>query len=286
MKIIYIFLLVWGSIAIAQEDPILRLPARSDSAMTGSAFLKKIAKMDGGQREKAMVQEILKGNVPSFLRKMTPIDSKLSSGPYKGKTLRYWTIPDYIAIGSDKDFVRVPLNLPSIEKISEALDLSLPTAKMVDEIYSHATVKLSPKPIAAKANISATINIAKHNDLLIEQISHNTYVPGTLVAGHKKDVVQSRRILKKPGSIAIYGWHRKLRDPIQPLSTAHSAAYADYSHGIRLISNVVKLGNQTFDLRDILANKSYATLLSSEGAIPQKAHAKSAQSLAMVNGRP
>jgi len=283
VKIFYIFLLMWGSLALAQDEQTLNLPARSESALTGSAFMKKIARMDGGQRESAMVQEILKGNVPNFLRKMTPIDTKLTSGPYKGKTLRYWTIPDYIAIGSDKDFIRVPLNLHSIEKLSEKLDLSLPTAKMVDEIYSRAVVKLSPKPVITKSAISATSNIAKHNELLVAQISHSKYRPGLLVAGHKKDVVQSRRILRKPGAIAIYGWHRKAKDPIQPLSTAHSAEYADYSHGIRLISNVVILDKKTLDLRDILGNNTYASLLSSEGSIPQKNRAKTANALAMVS---
>lgn len=285
MKTIYLFILMmWGSIGLAQDDQLLNLPVRSSNALSGTAFMKKIARMDGGQREKAMVAEILQGNIPSFLRKMTPIDTKLTSGPYRGMTLRYWTLPDYIAIGSDTDFIRVPLNLHSIDKLSEQLDLSLPTAKMVDDIYNHATVKLAPQPIVCKSNISATSNIAKHNDLLLEQISHHQYSNGSLVAGHKKDVVQSRKVLRKPGSIAIYGWHRDALNPIQPLSTAHSAEYADYSHGIRLVSNLVKLGDQILDLRDILENKSYASLLSSEGTIQQISRMKTAHStIAMVS---
>ena len=67
-------------------------------------------------------------------------------------------------------------------------------------------------------------------------------------------------------------------DPIQPLSTAHAAGYADYSHGIRLVSNQVQLGDATLDLRDILENKSYASLLSSEGTIPQISRMKTARS--------
>lgn len=287
MKTIYLFILMmWGSIGLAQDDQLLNLPVRSSNAISGSAFMKKIARMDGGQREKAMVAEILKGNIPGFLRKLTPIETKLTSGPYRGKTLCYWALPDYIAIGSDTDFIRVPLNLHSIDKLSEQLDLSLPTAKMVDDIYNHATVKLTPQPVISKANISATSNIAKHNDLLLEQISHHKYTNGMLVAGHKKDVVQSRKVLRKPGSIAIYGWHRNALNPIQPLSTAHSAEYADYSHGTRLVSNLVKLGDKMLDLRDILENKSYASLLSGEGTIQQISRMKTAHSTIAMASRP
>lgn len=286
MKFLYIFLLMWGSIGLAQDDQLLNLPSRASNALSGTAFMKKIARMDGGQREKAMVSEILKGNIPSFLRKLTAIDTKLTSGPYRGKTLRYWALPDYIAIGSDQDYIRVPLNLHSIDKLSEQLDLSLPTAKMVDDIYVHANLKMTPAPVISKGNISATKNIALHNDLLNEQFAVRHYTPGTLVAGHKKDVVQSRKVLRKPGSIAIYGWHRNASTPIQPLSTAHSAEYADYSHGIRLVSNQVKLGDQILDLRDILDSKSYASLLSSEGTIPQLSRMNKARSTIAMASHP
>ncbi len=284
MKIIYLILLMWSSLALAQEEQVLRLPDRPKNALSGSAFMAKIAKLGGGQREKAMVEEILKGNVPSFLRKMTPVESTIPSGPMRGKTMRFWTLPDYLAIGSDQDYIRVPLNMYSIEKISEKLDLSLPTPKMVDDIYSHANVHFTPHPIVCKRDITSTANIVKHNEILKEEMDTVHYVPGLLIAGHKKDVVQSRRILKKPGSIAIYGWHRSQSDLIQPLSTVHGAEYADYSHGIRLVSNVVMLGETVFDLRDILENKSYASLLSREGIIPQLSHVRvNASSIALAS---
>ncbi|RZA19348.1 MAG: hypothetical protein EOP10_19675 [Proteobacteria bacterium] len=276
MKVItlYLVLLLWGTLARAEDDQLINLPNRPANALSGSAFMKKIARLDGGARETAMVAEILKGNIPSFLRRLTPIDTKLTAGIYRGQTLRYYALPDYLAVGSDEDYVRVPLNLYSVEKLSEQLDLSLPTVKMVDDIYAHAKQKFAPQPVVNKLKISSTSNIQTHNDMLKAQFGER-YHAGELTAGHKKDVVQSRRILRKPGSIAIYGWHRNSESPIQPLSTAHSADYADYSHGIRLVSNLVKIGQQTLDLRDILENKNQASPLSYEGTIPQMARMKS-----------
>lgn len=270
---LYLVLLCWGTLARAEDDQLINLPNRASNALSGSAFLKKIAKLDGGAREKAMVSEILKGNVPSFLRKLTPVDVAISSGAHRGKTLRYYTLPDYLAVGSDEDYIRVPLNLYSIEKLSEQLDLSLPTAKMVDEIYAHAKQKYQPKPVINKLKISSTSNIATHEQILKDQMK--SYRPGTLTAGHKKDVVQSRKTIRKPGAIAIYGWHRSKANPIQPLSTAHSKDYADYSHGVRLVSNLIKIGSQTLDLREMLENKSLAALVSHEGIIPQLARMSS-----------
>jgi hypothetical protein len=90
---------------------------------------------------------------------------------------------------------------------------------------------------------------------------------GVLVAGHKKDVVLSNVLNQRRGRIAIYGWHYPDGTPIQPLSTAHHAAYADYSHGIRLVSQIVMLDGQPCSVYDVLQDEQRAELLSAEGVI-------------------
>ena len=77
---------------------------------------------------------------------------------------------------------------------------------------------------------------------MIDQQSQARDFPlGALVSGHKKDVVLTNRLITHPGQIAIYGWHRGIGEPIQPLSTVHGAGYADYSHGIRLVSQMAMI---------------------------------------------
>lgn len=90
---------------------------------------------------------------------------------------------------------------------------------------------------------------------------------GDLISGHKKDVVVTNRLSQKEGRIAIYGWHRHVGDPIQPLSTVHGAGYADYSHGIRLISEWAMVEGQIRSVYDILRDPRQANVLSSEGPI-------------------
>jgi hypothetical protein len=251
---------------------VLDLPPRPKHALTGSAFLNKIKNLAPAKREKAIVAEILKGNIPNFQRFLYPVERRLTSGPYRGQILRFWAVPDYLAIGSDRDYVRVPLNLYSVKILARKLDLSLPTAKMVDDIYAQAKVKLKPAPLPAGKAMTGANHILKHHTLVQSQLKHSNWRPGLLVAGHKKDVVQSRKLVKKPRAIAIYGWHKKNAAPIQPLSTVHSADYADYSHGIRLVSNAVEIGTRTLDLRDVLSQSPTAALLSDEGVIPQPYH--------------
>ena len=90
---------------------------------------------------------------------------------------------------------------------------------------------------------------------------------GELVSGDKKDVVITNRLAVNLGRIAIYGWHRGPGEPIQPLSTVHGANYADYSHGIRLVSEMALINGKLRSVYDILRDSSAAKVLSDEGPI-------------------
>ncbi len=93
--------------------------------------------------------------------------------------------------------------------------------------------------------------------------------PTRLTAGHKKDLVIARRLAAQPGRVAIYGWHRPDGRPIQPLSTLHGADYADYSHGLRLVSVTVRIDGVLRSIYDVLEDPELAGLLSDEGLMPE-----------------
>ncbi len=90
---------------------------------------------------------------------------------------------------------------------------------------------------------------------------------GALISGHKKDVVLTNRLSEILGRVAIYGWHRLSGIPIQPLTVVHGANYADYSHGIRLVSNVVLIDGKPRSIYEVLEDPKLATILSDEGPI-------------------
>ena len=90
---------------------------------------------------------------------------------------------------------------------------------------------------------------------------------GALIAGQKKDVVVSNRLWQKVDRVAIYGWHQHAGAPIQPLSTVHGARYADYSHGVRLVSAVAFVNGQSHSIFEIITDPSLAGIISDEGPI-------------------
>ena len=79
----------------------------------------------------------------------------------------------------------------------------------------------------------------------------------------------TNRLATHVGRIAIYGWYRGPGKPIQPLSTVHGANYADYSHGIRLVSGMALIEGKLRSVYDILRDPSTAKVLSDEGPIPR-----------------
>jgi len=247
-------------------DLTARIPERAQNAMSGSVLVKQTMDLSGPERDNVVSGQILAGNVPSFLRNLIPVNF---SGRAHGQTVRITicVTPDYLSVGDDADFVRVPLGLPAAAKVADHFDFLLPTTKMVDAIYAQAQVHLIPRPMQASAQMSSTNYFWQHNQTIEAQRSEAGDASGLLTAGQKKDLVLSNVLRRAPGRVAIYGWQRENGKPIQPLSTVHGERYADYSHGIRLVSETAFVDGAVEKLSDILQNPDLASIVSNEGPI-------------------
>jgi hypothetical protein len=243
------------------------IPPRSEHARTGSQFAAYIAKMDPSQREHAVLNELLAGNLPSFLRHLVPVQLDSASSGAKVVNATVFVMPEYLAIGSDKDYLRIPMNLYTAAKIATRFGFVLPTRKIVDAIYQQSAYHVAPEPMKAGPQMRSTDYYVTHNKKIEEQFHSNGIHPGDLVSGDKKDIVITNMLASKPGQIAIYGWHRHTGAPIQPLSTVHGACYEDYSHGVRLVSQTAVVDGQSRLVQEILKHPLLASLLSDEGAI-------------------
>ena len=229
-----ILLLIMGfsPILYAQQLP---LPPRANDAISGSAFKDQIASLSLEDRENQIYQQIINGNVPDFLRNLIPISftETIQDSTYE---VTYYAIPDYLAVGSDSDYFLMPMTPILAQKISNSLDFTLPTKQMVDQIWSHASVKLSPAPITASPQMTTIPVMWQHNLMVKDQRAPtlDDEPLGALVAGHKKDVIISNKIYGNSSRrVVIYGWHYQNGNPIQPVYSGHAETYADYSHGIR-----------------------------------------------------
>lgn len=249
-------------------QPAPGIPARPADAPGGAEFFKSLDGLTPAAREEAIAREVMRGNIPNFLRAFRKVSVTAKDAAGRERTAVFEVTSDYLAVGSDDDFVRVPVTPQTAARIADAFGCALPTRKMVDEVYRAAVVKLEPKPMTADRESVATF--LRHNALVEEQRAGKK--PGELVAGVKKDVVVSNRLAEKPGRVAIYGWHKPDGKPIQPLTIVHRDTYVDYSHGVRLVKRLVAIDGKPRDVRHALYAADACDLLGDEGPLTRPAY--------------
>ena len=242
------------------------IPERPAQAPGGSAFAARVHDLSGPPRDREVIAQILAGNLPGFLRRLVPVTVR--DAHERHRELTVCVMPDYLAVGSDRDFVYVPMGLSAALEIAQRYGFVLPTPKLVDDIYRASAVKLEPQPLTPGAWMRSTAYLVYHSELIALQRAFDGASLGELTSGHKKDLVLTARLWQVPGRVAIYGWHRSVGDPIQPLSTVHGARYADYSHGVRLVSRTVYVDGRAQSMEATLADARLAALISREGVLP------------------
>jgi hypothetical protein len=256
--------LIDGSLAVLKNTAhTLVLPPRAADSPTGSQFSRQIEALPREQREAAVLTQIVAGNVPEFLRSLHPLTVRASDSTGKERTATCFVTPDYLAVGTNDDFFRVPMTPQTAQAIADKCQASLITAKLSDEIWRQAEVQLPPRPLTMDRDQAATFY---HHQQLIEAQRQGKPL-GVLVAGIKKDVVLTNRLRERQNRVAIYGWHKADGQPIQPLYVGHVDWYVDYSHGIRLLSRQVLVDGQEKDVEEVLKDRELCGLLSNEGPI-------------------
>lgn len=245
------------------------IPPRPAQARGAQAVLAAVAGLDDHQRDAAFRAELLAGNLPGFVRRLAPatLVARLRDG--RAVRITLCVLADYLGLGSDDDHLLVPLGLDSALAVAARFGFMLPTRRIVDLVYRQAPVHLVPQPLPAGDAMRSAAYLQAHDALVERQRAELGAQPGELTAGHKKDLVLSARLWQQPGRLAIYGWHRADGTPIQGLSTVHGARYADYSHGVRLVSRTVFVDDRPMPLVDALADAQLGPLLSDEGPLPQ-----------------
>jgi hypothetical protein len=262
-----LFLLTLGIGCVTTAPPLVpgSIPTRQADAADGLAFTKSIRTADEASRERSILRELRRGNLPDFLRELAQIRYSAKTRSGRTATVTLWVMKDYLAVGHDREFVRVPMNPVTAQQVADAFGFSLPTARLVDEIYRAARLRLPPSPFKPSDAMVTVDEFVRHDRVIRQQIEQNG--ADGLVAGHKKDVVLSNQLNDRHQKVAIYGWHRPSGSPIQPLSTVHGNWYADYSHGIRLISNMVLIDDRPLPLAEVMQDAELAPLVSYEGPL-------------------
>lgn len=244
-----------------------QIPQRPADAESGRQFAARISGLAGAEREALVAAELLRGNLPDFLRHFWPVHLHAQEGAAPGPDIVICVAPDYLAIGSDSDFMLMPVRLQTALQAAANFGLALPTPRIVDAIYAQARLHLAPEPLPAGEHMRTTAYFVHHDALIAAQRSTAGDFPGVIIAGHKKDLVLTARLWNEPDRVAIYGWQRLDGAPIQPVSLVHGWRYVDYSHGARFIAQEVYVDGRPRQLWDLLQDPGMARALSGEGAI-------------------
>jgi hypothetical protein len=251
----------------------LNLPARQVSALSGSQFEQSIVSVSLSltSREDMIYAQVAAGNVPDFYRTLVPVTS---TAVVQGvsQSVTYYVSPDYLAIGCDSDYFLCPMSPMLDTRIGALLACTLPTRKMVGDIWKAATVKLAPQPLPPTSYMSTVPYFDKQDSLVDTQRAtfFPTYPLGQLTSGDKKDVIISNLIYSIANRVIIFGWYYTNGTYIQPMTNVHDDIYMDYSHGNRLVQNSCMLnGTLATTIQFILGTSPLDSILSDEGVISQ-----------------
>jgi hypothetical protein len=239
-----------------------------DEQKSASQLIDEFKHFSNVKREEFVISKIIEGHVPSKMRNYVEIQTTFFDSTKLERRLLFYVTSDYLSIGTDEDNLRFPLSPVGAQIIADEIDCIFPTTKIVNLIWENGN-KIPPQPWGPPfdSTMSSTDRIVKHDENVNKKILELGYDQLSLLVGHKKDVVITRKLEKNPKQVAIYGWHQTSSIPIQPLYLGHSNDYLDYSHGNRYCSRICFLDGYQDDLARILCDENLCLGVSSEGTL-------------------
>lgn len=253
-----------------ETKPCISPDTKPTATRSGRELMQQASSLPSNDRQLFLTEKIRAGNLPAHLTRFQPVQwLEKISGKQSSVTVTLWVSPDYVSVGTTEP-VRTPLTPQIAQLVADNYLCLLPTPKVVDKIHDAARFKLEPQMFSPDHYLIESVPVwCLHNAAIDAQLEKSGAVPGELVSGIKKDIVITNRLAEdlQPRRVAIYGWHRNDRTPIQPLSLVHHQDYLDYSHGVRLVADDMLLDGATTSVRAILSDPLYSTLLSDEGPL-------------------
>ena len=244
-------------------------PDRPVDAVQGSVFMESISNLSIEDREELIYNELKIGNIPNFCKPTREVSFRKN-----GHECIIKVAPDYLAVGSDTNFCRLPLSPELAQKIADFYGCSLPTPQMVDTISKASVLRIEPITHTPNGNDNEQVWMFMQHNTEIENELAKFAAPWvrseTILDGLKKDIVITNRLATNPGKVAIYGWYKLNGTYWQPLYLGHVNWYMDYSHGVRLVNSLVYIDGEPMNIRDVLADPELYSLLSNESGAMQQ----------------
>jgi len=191
-------------------------------------------------RERFLTEEYLRGNIPSFMRTLYPLELQRPDG----RPMVIYSLPDFLCLGSDDDFVHTPMSPRTAQRIANEWGLILGTPEMEDARRAYFPQKLSframaPPRFPRNASMMSTERWPIHTKWFLDDMEKEGYEIGKPVTGHKKGLITHPWLadwgFKYCGIHgAYYGKSNKPIHVFEKEAKAHITNYNDYSHGVVL----------------------------------------------------
>lgn len=245
----------------------------------GDKFIRSIDDAEFWEMERLIVERVLAGNIPDSLKEFRKIVIHTEAEPGQGilsqpHTIELWVLPDYLSIGTNSDWVRMPMGPVAAQIIADSLYCSLPTCWLVERINDVAEGHIEPFPFRPlrERNTRPIIFQDSNNAINVQYRAHG-YHFGMFISGLKKDIVLSWHsdLQEYSNKVFIYGWHYPNGSRIQNLYVKHVNWYSDYSHGVRLIYRTIKIDGKEYDMRRVLEDPNLYLLLNRQERPMQRA---------------
>jgi hypothetical protein len=196
----------------------------------------------------------------------------------KGAVVEFEVSPHGLRIGTDQDWVEVPLDGPHSAAAAEILGVRLATAWMVDEIYDAARSEGRVVHYFAATQIANSLGYADWNPnapdgekmrspeffeqrslLLRKWLREHEVDDSTLASGYFKSVVPPIDGVTRKGGLEMIGGHDSIGEPIQPLSGGfHVRTFFDYSQNIRFVKALLRVDGRPMTIDEFWGNVDYA----------------------------
>lgn len=221
--------------------------------------------LQGDAREKEIKKLAVEGSFPEGLKKLKSVDVPLG----KDGNIKIFVAPDYFALGTNQDNLLMPMTNETAQDLADVWGMSLPSSKIVDQIYHSADLQLKASPFPPDHQMVSTDRYIESDTKIKTQYPKSHSYGDRLIVGHKKDLI----IAPEKGRVRIYGWassgmsRAKGRMPyIQPESNAHDSKYVDYAHGARFMNRWIEVQEngqcKVISFQEALTDKRYCPSLS------------------------
>ncbi len=243
----------------------------------GSRLMRDYAQLDAGNepaRHRFVLEQVARRNLPSTWNRWVTVGVR----GRRGTRVEFEVSPHGLRVGTDADWVEIPLDGPHSAAAAELLGCQLATEWMIEQTHRQAAAEgtlvhyYSASEIAAALGWHDWNNNAPdgpamkgatffrwRNQLLRRWLRRRSIADDTLVSGYFKAVVPPIDGQTRRGGLEMVGGRDEEGLQIQPLSGGlHRRTYFDYSHNVRLVRDFVRVDGRELPLDEFFTSVRYA----------------------------